>query len=180
MAELVLTTNDWVSASARGHVRGLRVRRALEEAGLPCRVASTPFRARGAGHRARQPFLQVPCAVLHWSLAARNSVETFTQPWALLAFAGPPRDESGGVPAGDLTTGRLANLEPVHARGAETLSDADTPMADVLRPPARFGGLDGFPTAAACVTGTTARPAFAKARADRRAHFAAADAAPPG
>jgi glutathione S-transferase len=180
MAELVLTTNDWVSASARGHVRGLRVRRALEEAGLPCRVASTPFRARGAGHRARQPFLQVPCALLHRSLAALNSVDSFTQPWALLAFAGPPRDQLGGMPAGDLMTRRLANLEPVHARGAGTLSGADTPMADVLRLPARFGGLDGFPAAAACVARATARPAFEKARADQRAHFAAADAAPPG
>jgi glutathione S-transferase len=180
MAELVLTTYDWVSASARGHVRGLRVRWALDEAGLPCSVASTPLRGRGAGHHARQAFFQVPCAVLQWSLAALNSVETFTRPWALLAFAGPPRDQSRGVPADDLMTRRLANLEPVQARGSGTLSDADTPMADVLRLPARFGGLDGFPAAAACVARTTVRPAFAKARADRRAHFAAADAAPPG
>jgi glutathione S-transferase len=180
MAELVLTTYDSVPASARGHIRGFRVRRALEEAGLPCRATSTPYRARGAGHRARQPFLQVPCAVLHWSLAALNSVETFTQPWALLAFARPPRDQSRGALADDLTTRRLANLAPVHARGAGTLSGADTPMADVLRLPARFGGLDGFPAAAACVARATARPAFEKARADRRAHFAAADAAPPG
>jgi glutathione S-transferase len=41
-------------------VRDLRVRWALEEAGLPYRVASTPFRDRGAEHFAHQPFGQVP------------------------------------------------------------------------------------------------------------------------
>jgi glutathione S-transferase len=44
----------------RGHVRDLRVRWALEEAGLPYRVESVPFRDRGAEHFAHQPFGQVP------------------------------------------------------------------------------------------------------------------------
>ena len=44
----------------RGYVRDLRVRWALEEAGLPYRVESTPFRDRGAEHFAHQPFGQVP------------------------------------------------------------------------------------------------------------------------
>lgn len=60
MAELILTTYDWVPETPRGYVRDLRVRWALEEAGLPYRVESTPFRDRGAGHLARQPFGQVP------------------------------------------------------------------------------------------------------------------------
>ncbi|MGE5387847.1 MAG: glutathione S-transferase family protein [Hyphomicrobiales bacterium] len=60
MAELILTTFDWVPELPRGHVRDIRVRWALEEAGLPYRVNSVPFRNRGAGHLAHQPFGQVP------------------------------------------------------------------------------------------------------------------------
>jgi glutathione S-transferase len=60
MTDLVLTTFDWVPEAPRGLVRDLRVRWALEEAGLPYRVESTPFRDREAGHFAHQPFGQVP------------------------------------------------------------------------------------------------------------------------
>lgn len=60
MTELILTTFDWVPEPPRGFVRDLRIRWALEEAGLPYRVASMPFDDRGAGHFAHQPFGQVP------------------------------------------------------------------------------------------------------------------------
>lgn len=60
MTDLVLTTFDWVPEPPRGLVRDLRVRWALEEAGLPYRVASVPFEDRGAQHFAHQPFGQVP------------------------------------------------------------------------------------------------------------------------
>lgn len=60
MADLVLTTFDWVPEMPRGFVRDLRVRWALEEAGLPYRVESVPFGERKAGHLAHQPFGQVP------------------------------------------------------------------------------------------------------------------------
>jgi glutathione S-transferase len=60
MGDLVLTTYDWVPPPPRGYVRDLRVRWALEEAGLPYRVESTPFKDRGAEHFAHQPFAQVP------------------------------------------------------------------------------------------------------------------------
>lgn len=60
MSEIVLTTYDWVPEMPRGLVRDLRVRWALEEAGLPYRVKSTSFRERGAEHLAAQPFGQVP------------------------------------------------------------------------------------------------------------------------
>ncbi|ROH93729.1 glutathione S-transferase family protein [Stagnimonas aquatica] len=59
-AELVLTTFDWVPEWPRGYVRDLRVRWALEEAGLPYRIATTPFRARDPQHYRHQPFGQVP------------------------------------------------------------------------------------------------------------------------
>lgn len=63
MADLVLTTFDWVPEMPRGFVRDLRVRWALEEAGLPYRVESVPFGDRKARHLAHQPFGQVPWLV---------------------------------------------------------------------------------------------------------------------
>ena len=60
MGELTLTTFDWVPEMPRGYVRDLRVRWALEEAGLSYRVASTPFRDRKGEHFSHQPFGQVP------------------------------------------------------------------------------------------------------------------------
>jgi glutathione S-transferase len=60
MTDLILTTFDWVPEPPRGYVRDIRVRWALEEAGLPYRVNSVPFRDRGAEHFSHQPFGQVP------------------------------------------------------------------------------------------------------------------------
>jgi len=60
MADLTLTTFDWVPEPPRGYVRDLRVRWALEEAGLPYRVKSVSFRDRKPEHFAHQPFGQVP------------------------------------------------------------------------------------------------------------------------
>jgi glutathione S-transferase len=60
MADLTLTTFDWIPEMRRGFVRDLRVRWALEEAGLPYRVASVPFGDRKAEHFSHQPFGQVP------------------------------------------------------------------------------------------------------------------------
>lgn len=60
MGELIVTTYDWVPEPPRGYVRDLRVCWALEEAELPYRVESTPFRDRKPEHFAHQPFGQVP------------------------------------------------------------------------------------------------------------------------
>lgn len=60
MTDLILTTYDWVPKMPRGYVRDLRVRWALEEASLPYRVESVPFRERNAEHFLHQPFGQVP------------------------------------------------------------------------------------------------------------------------
>lgn len=43
MADLILATFDWVPEMPRGFVRDIRVRWALEEAGLPYRVESVRF-----------------------------------------------------------------------------------------------------------------------------------------
>ena len=59
-APLVVTTFERVPEFAQGYVRDLRVRWALEEAGLPYRVESIPFGERRPEHLAHQPFGQVP------------------------------------------------------------------------------------------------------------------------
>lgn len=60
MNDMTIVTYDWVPEPPRGFVRDIRVRWALEEAGLPYRVKSVPFRDRGAEHLSHQPFAQVP------------------------------------------------------------------------------------------------------------------------
>ena len=60
-SSLTVWTYDWVPRGPRGHVRDLRLRWALEEAGLDYAVRSTPFEKRVTSeHLARQPFAQVP------------------------------------------------------------------------------------------------------------------------
>ena len=58
--QVTIWTYDWVPDGPRGYVRDLRLRWALEEAGVDYAVASVPFDNRGPDHLARQPFAQVP------------------------------------------------------------------------------------------------------------------------
>ena len=61
MPDLILTTFDWVPEVPRGYVRDLRVRWALEEAGLRYEVHLVSFRAmKEAAHLAVHPFGQIP------------------------------------------------------------------------------------------------------------------------
>jgi len=60
MSEITVVTYDWVPELPRGHVRDVRLCWALEEAGLPYRIETTPFADRGPEHFAHQPFGQVP------------------------------------------------------------------------------------------------------------------------
>jgi glutathione S-transferase len=59
-AEIEITAFKWVPAGAQGLVKDLRVRWALEEAGLDYRVRLIGL-ARPEGYRNDQPFDQVPC-----------------------------------------------------------------------------------------------------------------------
>ena len=60
-APITITAYDWVPDFAKGLVRDLRVRWALEEVGLDYRVEYLPQGTQKmAPHRARQPFGQVP------------------------------------------------------------------------------------------------------------------------
>ncbi len=60
MNEMTITTFDWVPEAPRGYVRDIRLRWALEEAGFPYKIESTPFKDRGEEHFQHQPFGQVP------------------------------------------------------------------------------------------------------------------------
>lgn len=60
MTDLTVVTFDWVPEMPRGYVRDLRIRWALEEAGLPYHVKSVPFGDRTEDHFRHQPFGQVP------------------------------------------------------------------------------------------------------------------------
>src|SRR5579871_771018 len=193
----------------------LRVRWALEEAGLPYRVESTPFRDRGPAHFAAQPFGQAPwltdgdliifesgaillhlgekspalmptdprgrAEVVAWVIAALNSVDLPSQPWALFRFMGFPGESPEAKFVEDFLKARLERMEAVLATrewlAGDRFSVADLLMADVLRPVNRFDGLAPYPACRAYLARATARPAFAKAYGDQMAHFAAADAA---
>jgi glutathione S-transferase len=58
--EFIVWTYDWVPPYPRGYVRDIRLRWALEEAGLAYSIKTVPFDNRGLEHIARQPFAQVP------------------------------------------------------------------------------------------------------------------------
>lgn len=58
--QVTIWTYDWVPNGPRGYVRDLRLRWALEEAGLGYTVSTVPFDGRGPEHLAQQPFAQVP------------------------------------------------------------------------------------------------------------------------
>ena len=119
--------------------------------------------------------------VLEWVIAALNSVDLPSQPWALFRFMGYPGEAPEAKFVDDFLKARLERMEAVLA-GREWLvagrfTVADLLMADVLRQVHRFDGLAGYPACHAYVLRATARPAFLKAYADQMAHFAAADAA---
>lgn len=58
---ITISAFDWVPDMAKGHVRDLRVRWALEEAGLPYRTKLINHQEKlSEGYREWQPFCQVP------------------------------------------------------------------------------------------------------------------------
>lgn len=59
-ASIEVVAFDWVPPFARGHVRDLRVRWALEEIGLPYRTRLVSARERPPAYFREQPFGQVP------------------------------------------------------------------------------------------------------------------------
>ena len=205
MGDLTLFTYDWVPEPPRGYVRDLRIRWALEEAGLHYSVKSVSFRDRKPEHFAHQPFGQVPWltdgdlsifesgAILlylgHLSealLPADTRARSAAVSWL---FAALNSVEMASVPWSlapeqkrfdEFVAMRLKHLEPLLAGRewlAGTFSIADIVMADVLRLVDRFEKLADYPACRSYVGRATSRPSFLQAHADQLAHFAAADAA---
>jgi glutathione S-transferase len=191
MADLILTTFDWVPEAPRGFVRDIRVRWALEEAGLPYRVERVPFGDRNAEHFSHQPFGQVP-----WLMDGDISI---FESGAILLHLG---ERSGALMPAD-PRGRSEVLAWLFA-ALNAVEMASLPWSifkfsgDTADTPGRKH-LDAFLSARlqhmermCCASSiasrgwrdtppvvpmsrATARPAFTKAHADQMAHFAAAD-----
>lgn len=108
---LTVWTYDWVPEGPRGFVRDLRLRWALEEAGLDYAVRGVPFDDRGAEHLARQPFGQVP-------FLTDGELTLFESGACLLHIAGKserlmPRDAAGAAETLQWVIAALNSIEMV-------------------------------------------------------------------
>ena len=108
---LTVWTYDWVPKGPRGFVRDMRLRWALEEAGLSYEVRSTPFEDRGADHYERQPFGQVP-------FLTDGDISLFESGACLLHLAKKseklmPRDEAGAAETLQWVIAGLNSIEMV-------------------------------------------------------------------
>ena len=108
---LTVWTYDWVPQGPRGHVRDLRLRWALEEAGLSYSVRSTPFDDRGPEHLKRQPFGQTP-------FLTDGDIELFESGACLLHLAKKsdklmPRDAAGEAETLQWVIAALNSIEMV-------------------------------------------------------------------
>ena len=115
---------------------------------------------------------------LQWTIAALNSIEMVSVPWAFLVWSG---NRDNGL--SDWLASRFAHLEAVLRErewmAAGRFTVADIIMADVLRQ-TLASGLPGYPILRAYIDRICARPAFSKAHADQVAHFVAGDEARRG
>ena len=124
----------WVPPFARGLVRDLRVRWALEEAGLPYRSTPIDFAEQASeGYRALQPFAQVP--------AYREGDLTLFESGAIVlhvARRSPalmPDDEAGRDRATSWLFAALNSIEPAIQNLAEIdLFHAEEDWAKARRP----------------------------------------------
>lgn len=101
----------WVPAFAQGHVRDLRIRWALEEAGLPYDVVLVdPATKRSDAYRAWQPFGQVP--------AFRDDGVTLFESGAIVLYLADrapslaPPDPAGRARASVWVLAALNSIEP--------------------------------------------------------------------
>ena len=109
-ADIEITAFGWVPDMAKGLVKDLRVRWALEEAGLPYRVRLLHAMHKPADYVLQQPFNQVPCL--------RQGDLTIFESGAILQYIGEhsdallPRDPKGRFAAIQWTYAALNSLEP--------------------------------------------------------------------
>lgn len=109
---------------------------------------------------------------LQWTIAALNSLEMVTVPWWFLSLSGGTEN-----PLKEWVLKRFSQLETVLSgrqwMAAGRFTVADILMADLLRVPKVLELASGFPAIRAYVDRMCSRPAFQKALADQKAHFAA-------
>jgi glutathione S-transferase len=133
---ITISAFRWVPPFARGQVRDLRVRWALEEAGLPYQVRLLTF---GDGdkpeYRALQPFGQVPIL--------QEDGLTLFETGAIVLYIGErceallPKDPAGRAKATQWVVAALSSIEP-HIMNVATLDvfHAETDWAPLRRPSA--------------------------------------------
>jgi glutathione S-transferase len=134
VAMITLTHWTWVPPFAQGLTRDLRVRWALEEAGLPYRMRQIDFPDQDTpSHRARQPFGQAP-------VLEDDGLVLFESGAIALHIAGKsaalmPADPAGRARATAWVLAALNTVEPAVAPLAETdFFLADDPAAQARRP----------------------------------------------
>ncbi len=121
----------WVPAFAQGYVKDLRVRWALEEAGLPYRVTLVDARTvRSNAYRDWQPFGQVPAY-------RDDKVELFESGAIVLHIAATshalaPPGASGLARTSAWVFAALNTIEPA-SRGFLELADAEEPVGEDRR-----------------------------------------------
>ena len=131
-AEIEITALSWVPPGAQGLVKDLRVRCALEEAGLDYRVRLVGGE-RPSGYRNDQPFDQVPCfsdgrvRIFESGAIVQYIAE---QSEALL-----PRDPQARFRAIQWSYAAVSSIEPfVQFRALLNVVFADQPWAEPAKP----------------------------------------------
>lgn len=131
-APIEITAFEWVPESARGMVKDMRIRWALDEAGLDYRVRLLAGE-RPPGYRREQPFDQVPCFT-------DGEVRIF-ESGAILQYLGEkhelllPRDAEGKFRAIQWTFAAVSSVEPfVQFRALLTSFWADQDWAEPSKP----------------------------------------------
>jgi glutathione S-transferase len=131
-ASIEVTAFRWVPPGAQGMVKDLRVRWALEEAGLDYRVRLIGME-RPDGYRNDQPFDQVPCF--------RDETVRIFESGAILQYIGEksetllPRDTQGKYAAIQWIYAAVSSLEPfVQFRALLNVVFADQEWAESAKP----------------------------------------------
>ncbi|MGZ8349608.1 MAG: glutathione S-transferase family protein [Allosphingosinicella sp.] len=133
-APVLVSAFSWVPPFARGQVRDLRVRWALEEAGIPYAVRKLDAMAeRPADYFAEQPFGQVP--------SYRDEKVSLFESGAIVLYIGEsceallPRDAAGRARAVTWAFAALNSVEPmIMELAAIDLFHADASWARERRP----------------------------------------------
>ena len=147
--EVTITAYDWVPQPARGLVRDLRLRWALEEAGFPYRVELVPQGTQsGPANLSRQPFGQIPTL----SVGGQTIFESGACMWKIAEASDAllPSDNSDRDACLAWMFGALNTVEPplsmlavlrFYKMAPDHFGLADPGAVDAVRPPIRKDAL---------------------------------------